>query len=220
MRLVFISLLLGIVSNAFALDPLIKDLRDEVVSLARTYEGKSDLDGKLQQEIELKVQELERVLPNLTMQEKAAKIAGPWRQVFGPYSATGDGKIPFGTDTANIYQIIFPEGFFYNVAVSKVSGLRAVILLKGEYKVTDEAIEGVFVRNSVLVRGIPSERLFELPAQLEAGTLRPVHLPRSLKPVGLGGQLLEVYADDEIRILRGKTESFVRPALYVMERAK
>lgn len=220
MKIIFVATLIGFTSQIFASNIVIADLKNEIMNLARTYEGRTDQDGKLQNELEQKVQDLEKVLPYLTMQEKAQKIGGAWRQVFGPYSPKGDGTIPVGTSTANIYQIIFPQGIFYNVALSRLAKFKAVILLKGKYQVTDEAIEAVFTRNSILLRGIPDNRLYELAQKLEAGEISPYHLPSRLKPVGLGGQLLEVYADDEVRILRGKTESFVRPALYIMEKAK
>jgi hypothetical protein len=144
---------------------------------------------------------------------------GPWRQVFGPYSASGDGTIPFCSRTDQIYQIIFPEGLFYNVALFEKAGVKIVFLLKGNYKITAEAIDGKFVRNSFIANNIPQEELFNLPAKVEEGSISAIHLPRQLPPVGQGGQLFEVYADKDIRILRGQTPQFKRPALYIMERA-
>lgn len=220
MKFLITALFLTGLFSAQASDVRVTELKREIMTMARAYEGKPDVDGALQKGIEEKVQDLEKVIPHLTMQEKAQKIGGAWRQVFGPYSPTGDGTIPLGTNTANIFQIIFPEGYFYNVALSEYKGLKAIILLKGSYKVTDEAIEGIFTRNSVMLRNPTRTPYFELPQALESGRVSAIHLPRSLKPVGLGGQLLEVYSDNEIRILRGKTASFIRPALYIMERAK
>jgi hypothetical protein len=136
---------------------------------------------------------------------------------YGTVVATGDGKIPFGSRTDKIYQIIFPMGIFYNVALYQKAGVRAVFLLKGNYKLTSDAIEGTFVRNSIMTKNINEEQLHLLPAKLEAGSISAFHLPNRLPPVGFGGQLLEVYADKTIRILRGKTPQFERPALYVME---
>jgi hypothetical protein len=214
--IVALALLLLQIIPAHA-DPRISELTAEIMQLARASEGKPDESGALQEALEAKVQDLEKLIPFLTMPERAAKILGPWRQVFGPYSATGDGTIPFGSRTDKIYQIIFLDGLFYNVALYEKAGAKLVFLLKGNYTVTEEAIEGTFVRNSILARGIDESTLATLPSELEAGRIRVTHLPQRLPPVGQGGQLFEVYADKDIRILRGKTAQFERPALYVME---
>lgn len=219
MKTFLLAVAVFISSNSFA-DPRIVELKTEIISLARASEGKEDLDGKLQAALEEKVQDLEKLIPYETMEEKAAKIAGPWRQVFGPYSATGDGKIPFGSRTDKIYQIIFSGGLFYNVALFEKAGVKLVFLLKGNYTVTQEAIEGKFVRNSIIARNINETELHYLPTKIEQGTLSALHLPRKLPPVGFGGQLIEVYSDQDLRILRGKTAQFIRPALYIMEKVK
>lgn len=216
---IFLFSLLLFSSNLFA-DARVTELKAEIMKLARTSEGKMDVDGKLQAALEVKVQDLEKITPFQTMKEKAKKILGPWRQVFGPYSATGDGTIPFGSRTDKIFQIIFPQGIFYNVALFEKARVKVVFLLKGEYKVTDEAIDGTFVRNSLVIRNINEAILATLPAKLESRELGAIHLPKSVPPVGQGGQLYEVYADEEIRILRGMTPQFKRPALYVMERVR
>jgi hypothetical protein len=219
MKLILCSLLFLSLSIAQASDERISELKAEILTLAKKFEGKTDQDGKLQGQIEERVQDLERLIPSLSMEERAGKIIGPWRQVFGPYSPTGDGTIPTGSRTDHIYQVIMRDGIFYNVALFERAGIKTVFLLKGNYTITPQAIEGIFVRNSVLMRNIPERNFAELPAKLEAGEISVVHLPRWLPPVGLGGQLLEVYADAEIRILRGLTAQFSRPALYIMEPA-
>ena len=204
--------------HATAADFRITELKSEIMALAKASEGKTDVDGKLQDAIEEKVQDLEKILPYQTTEEKAQKIIGPWRQVFGPYSPSGDGTIPFGSRTDKIYQIIFPMGVFYNVALFEKAGVKLVFLLKGAYALTDEAIEGTFVRNSIMARKIDENVLYRLPSQLESGKLNVTHLPKRLPPVGMGGKLFEVYADKDVRILRGQTPQFKRPALYIMER--
>lgn len=206
-------------AGAFA-DVRVTELKAEIMELARASEGRPDVDGKLQAALEAKVQDLEKVIPVLTMPEKAQKILGAWRQVFGPYSATGDGTIPFGSRTDKIYQVIFPQGLFYNVALFQKGRAKAVFLLKGKYAVTDESIKGTFVRNSLQVRNVDETALAGLPARLEARDLSVINLPESVPPVGQGGDLFEVYADADVRILRGMTPQFKRPALYVMERAR
>ena len=219
MRLL-IGIILLLSSYAIAKDPRVNELKMEIVKLAQAAEGKPDLEGTLQAAIESKVQDLEKILTYESMEEKAVKIIGPWRQVFGPYSATGDGTIPFGSRTDKIYQVVFPKGIFYNLALFEKAKIKVVFLLKGEYSVTDEAIEGIFVKNSIVAKKINESILHQLPQMLESGEITATHLPARLPPVGQGGKLLEVYADKDHRILRGMTPQFKRPALYIMERVK
>ena len=218
LKFVLLGLLLSF--SALAEDVRVTELKNDIMKLAREYKGKPDPDGQLQKVLEAKVEDLEKILPYSSMHERARKIAGAWKQVFGPYSPKADGKVPFGTDPDNIFQIIFPNGFFYNVALSKASNLKAVFLLKGEYKVTDEAIEARFLRNSLMVKNVPDSGLELLPLRLENGDIKVLHLPKRVPPVGQTGELIEVYADDEIRILRGKSPSFIKTALLIMEKVK
>ncbi len=220
MKVLFATIILFSSISALAQDVRVIEVKKEIMSLARQFEGKTDTDGKLQEALEQKVADLEKLLPDQTTTERAQKIMGEWRQVFGPYSATGDGTIPFGSRTDQIYQIIFPNGIFYNVALFEKARIKMVFLLKGEYKIMSEAIKGTFVKNSIVLRNISEKTLSKLPAQLESGSLKVINLPNRLPPVGMGGQLFEVYADEDVRILRGRTPQFKRPALYVMEKVK
>lgn len=200
-------------------DIRVLELKKEILSMAKTFEGRPDVDGKLQNALEEKVQQLEKIIPYESMEEKSQKILGAWRQVFGPYSKEADGKIPGSSVPDHIYQVILPNGYFYNVALSKFLGARPVVLLKGKYAVTNDAIKATFVRNSFYFGKLPSGVSYEqLPLKLEKGEIKVFDLPQSLPPVGTSGELIEVYADKDIRILRGKSPTFKKIALLIMER--
>ena len=217
--LAFVPMIFSLSLSARELpDVRVTELKNEIMTMARSYEGKPDTEGKLQNALEDKVQQLERIIPYLSMSERAQKIVGEWRQVFGPYSKDADGKVPGSSVTEHIYQVIFPNGFFYNVALAKIAGVKSVVLLKGKYNVTNDAVEALFVKNSVMVTNLPTTKFYELPAKLERGEIKVISLPDALPPVGTKGQLIEVYADKEIRILRGKSPTFKKTALLIMER--
>ena len=215
--IVLMSLLLSF--STFA-QSCVQILKSDIMTLAKTYEGQEDRDGSKQKALEVLVEELEQLIEPLTIEEKAQKIIGEWRQVFGPYSEKADGTITPGMVTEHIYQTIFPNNIYYNVALTKLAGLRSVVLLKGKYDILPQAIKAEFTKQSLLLRNIPLEGFSKLPAKLEAGDLRVVNLPDRLPPVGLGGELLEVYADDELRILRGTSPSYTKTALLIMEKVK
>lgn len=195
-------------------------LKNDILNLSRQFQGQEDRDGSKQAALELMVEELEQLIEPLTMEEKAQKIIGEWRQVFGPYSEKADGTITPGMVTEHIYQTIFSNGTYYNVALVKLAGLRSVLILKGKYEILPQAIKAEFTKQSLLWRNVPTENFSKLPAMLEAGQLRVTHLPDRLPPVGLGGELLEVYADDNLRILRGTSPSYTKTALLIMEKIK
>jgi hypothetical protein len=218
--LIISSLLFSsLVFSAENQDVRVLEIKKEIISMAKSFEGKPDVDGKLQSALEEKVEQLEKIIPYSTMEEKASKIVGAWRQVFGPYSKKADGKIPSSSVTDHIYQVILPNGYFYNVALAEGLGLKAVILLKGKYVVDAESIKATFVRNSLLFKNLPSdESYYLLPEKLEKNEIKVIDLPKSIPPVGTTGELLEVYADSEIRILRGKSPTFKKVALLIMEK--
>ncbi len=222
MKNLFIILSLLFSTLSFATenqDVRVLELKNEIISMAKSFEGKPDVDGKLQSALEDKVEQLEKIIPYSTMEEKASKIVGAWRQVFGPYSKKADGKIPSSSVPHHIYQVILPNGFFYNVALAEGLGLKAVILLKGKYSVEAESIKATFVRNSVMFKNLPSdESYYLLPEKLEKKEISVIDLPKSIPPVGTSGELIEVYADQDIRILRGKSPTFKKVALLIMEK--
>jgi hypothetical protein len=213
--LIFCSLSLSVWSQS-----RVQILKNDILSLSRQFQGQEDRDGSKQAALESMVAELENLIEPLSMDQKAKKIIGEWRQVFGPYSEKADGTITPGMVTEHIYQTIFPNGTYYNVALVKLAGVKSVILLKGEFEVLPQAIKAEFTRQSLLWRKVPTENFSKLPALLEAGKLQVTHLPNRLPPVGQGGELLEVYADDTLRILRGTSPSYTKTALLIMEKVK
>lgn len=219
MKLTLLACLMVLSFSAFS-QSRVQILKKDIMTLAREFEGQEDRDGSRQARLEVLVEELEQLIEPLTMEEKAQKIIGEWRQVFGPYSEKADGTITPGMVTEHIYQTIFPNGTYYNVALIKLAGIRSVLLLKGEYEILPQAIKAEFTKQSLVLRNVPTENFSKLPALLEAGQLRVVNLPDRLPPVGQGGELLEVYADDNLRILRGTSPSYTKTALLIMEKVK
>lgn len=195
-----------------------EELKTTILKVAKSYEGQEDRDGSKEARLEALVQELESVIPKLSIQEKAQKIFGSWRQVYGPYSEKADGTIPKGFDTSSVYQIVSPEGFYYNVARVKFLGIDSIILLKGKYEILENGIKATFTKNSLYFKKVTNKNLPTLPLKLEAGEIKVVNLPKSLPPVGTSGMLKEVYADKDIRILRGESPTYTKgSAILIME---
>ena len=217
MRTLVLTILLSLLSlNSFA-QSRATQLINTIVEKARLFEATEDLDGKKTNEILALLEELDRTLPERSMQERAQNIVGPWRQIFGPYTGTNDGRLQRGMDPRQIYQIVLPEGRFYNITRLGIAGRFVTGVLQGSYTVTDTHVAALFENNGFLTRTPRDTDLFALPELIERGELSPVYLPRNFPPVGELGQLYEVYADQRYRLIIGRSPSFKRTAVYVME---
>lgn len=205
-------------------------LKEDILKLANSFAGQGDPDYSKQRSLEALIEELLKANPRPPALERLPLIQGAWKQVWGPYDYRGDkrGVDPeLGVD--EIYQVVFPGGFYYNVAPLYKNGDRSrerIGLLKGKYKLDPDNKDALLVK-FVKYPGLskrPSDgtKLFELPGLLESKKLKS---DTSIVPgfvVSLffgGGALKEVYTDRDMRILYGAgSNKFVDRYLYIMTR--
>lgn len=198
----------------------VEDIKKQIMELARSYSGQADPSGELQDSIETKVDELLAVVPNLTMAEKAVRALGAWRQVWGPYSYDNSASVPRGIDVNQIYQIIFKEGYYYNFAVYDFLGIKSRTFLRGNFIIEEDRVAVEFNKSGLIL----GKSQLPLPYQamgLEDQSLRALYFPDFLPPNGITGALIEVYADQDIRINYGVIGDDVsNPVIFVMEPVK
>ncbi|MGQ0542860.1 MAG: hypothetical protein ACT4O9_13560 [Blastocatellia bacterium] len=205
-------------------------LKEDILKLANSFAGQGDPDYSKQRSLESLVDELLTADPQPTARERLPMIQGAWKQVWGPYDYRGDkrGVDPeLGVD--EIYQVVFPGGFYYNVTPLYKNGDRSrerIGLLKGRYKLdpdNKDALLVIFVKYPGLSKR-PSNgtKLFELPGLLESKKLKSDTSIVSGFVVSLffgGGALKEVYTDRNMRILYGAgSNKFEDKYLYIMTR--
>lgn len=198
----------------------VEALKKEILELARSYSGQADASGELQASIETKVDELLAIVPNLSMEEKALRALGAWRQVWGPYSYDNSASVPRGIDVNQIYQIIFKEGYYYNFAVYNFLGIESRTFLRGNFSIEEDRIAVEFNKSGLIL----GKSQLPLPYQasaLENQSLRALYFPDFLPPNGITGALIELYADQDIRINYGVIGDDVsQPVIFVMEPVK
>lgn len=208
----------------------VENLKQQIVSLAQTFEGRGDPDFAIQNQLEPLVQQLIALAPQPPVQDRLEVLYGAWKQVWGPYDYRNDDR---GVDpelgVAEIYQVIFPGGYYYNVSPLYKNGDRTkerIGLLRGEFRLDDPQKNILRVRftdypgNKTRPSGIA---LWDLAPLAEAGQLpdKVQIVPRWIVRMFFGGgALTEVYTDRDLRILYGSNgRNFERAYLYIMTRA-
>jgi len=207
------------VSPLWASSENIQQLKKEILSMAYSFEGQADLDGTKQDALEEKIEELVNFIPNLTMTERALRAIGSWRQVWGPYAFDDSQTVPDRMDVKNIYQVISPDGYYYNFGqyIYRRGVVRSFV--RGIYEIQEDRIEVEFNGNGIIL-GQPKTPMYLLVDALENRDIRAIRFPDFVPPIGIRGALVEVYADQDIRINYGVVGSDIsRPALFIMEPA-
>lgn len=199
----------------------IESLKSQIFEKAESFVGRVDTDGKLTAELEGLIDLLVAKSPVLPMPERAQRAIGSWRQVWGPYAFDGSTRVPPGLDVKNIYQVIAPEGYYYNFAQYKLTDSKLIrTFLRGEFAVQSDSIFVKFTNLGVIL-GQKSLPLPQFAEFIEQGKAKVINAPRWLPPTGIEGRLFEIYADETLRINYGTVaDSQKLPALFVMQRQR
>lgn len=203
-------------------------IKADLLALAESFQGQGDPDFAKQKQLQPLVDELLAASPQPPLSERIELLRGTWQQVWGPYDYRNDdrGVDPQLANPAEIYQVVFPDGYYYNVAPLQKPGKALRIgLLRGKYKLLDDQPDTLRVRFTKYpgVEGRPEATpLWELPPQAEAGTLenKTTIVPGWIVYLFFGGGYLrEVYTDDTLRLTYGSENlDDPMPELYVLRR--
>jgi len=212
-------------------DTQVQSLKKEILSQAEAWQGQGDSDGSKQAALNQKVNQLLQLCPQSSVQERLPIIAGAWQQVWGPYTYRDNSRgIDPHLDPKRIYQVVFKDGYYYNVSPardSKGAPKNQTILLRGEYQVRKLAKEnrvlGIHFTSFRKVNGDPPAGMTyeSLPALAEAQQIHSkTILPSFFVRLFFGGGFLrEVYTDEDLRITYGaKRSSFKDSYLYILKR--
>jgi hypothetical protein len=217
MKLIFTFLLMCLVyTSAFARN--IQDIKAQIFKTAQSFMGQTDVDGSKKKQIEKLVKELLENVPPLTMEQKAINALGVWNQVWGPYAFDDSSRLPRGIDPAQIYQYISADGFYYNFGEYNL-GLNLKFFVKGKYQILENKIAVEFTRHGL----VPQKQVdyATLGDDIESQSVKVIPFPSQLPPVGIKGALVEVYADEDLRINYGaQGDDLSDMAIFVMRRVR
>lgn len=209
----------------------VSDLKQQIVSLAKSYEGQGDPDQSKQKTIEVLVDALVAHAPMPPVKERIPLLAGAWKQVWGPYDYRNDnGGVDPILGVHEIYQVIFADGYYYNVSPLYPKGdvgREQIGLLRGEFRLDPKDPNALRVKFTAYpgVKPRPTQtNLWDLAAVAESGCLQnaitivPSWVVRFFFG---GGKLEEVYTDTDLRILYGSNGKVgARRSIYVMTRVR
>lgn len=184
-----------------------------ILRLAQSYQGQGDPDRSKQRKLEKLVARLLRENPQDPVEHRLPLLYGAWKQVWGPYDyRNNDRGVDPALDPANIVQVIFEDGYYYNVnpARDKKGRPKGITLLRGEFVQDPQRENHLNVRFTNLrrLKG-PMPRGLRLQDLPELSEDRSLHGERTVLPsffVKLffgGGSLNEVYTDHDLRIVFG-----------------
>ena len=108
-------------------------IKAEIVTLARSFAGQGDKDFSRQKQLQPLVDELLSAAPQPPVKDRVELLSGAWRQIWGPYDYRTSGARGIDPDTIpdEIYQVVFPGGYYWNVTPQR--GSDRIALLRGRY---------------------------------------------------------------------------------------
>jgi hypothetical protein len=204
-------------------------VKSELLAVAQSHHGEGDPNLEIQHELEPYIKRLIELKPQLPISERKQMLVGAWQQVWGPYDYRNTQKrgVDPTVDANHIYQIVFPEGYYYNVANvldRKTHQPKQTILLRGEYTIKDQNRVDVQFTNLRKLAAIPPDttEYIALPARSESGELagqKTVLWSWLVRLLIGGGTLQEVYTDEDLRLTYGSSGDET-PYLYVLKRVE
>jgi hypothetical protein len=225
-----VGLLFSPTSFAASKADTVESVKAEILELATSYAGQGDPDQSKQKPLELLVEKLVQLSPQLPIKDRLPVLEGAWKQVWGPYDyRNDDGGVDPTLGVDEIYQVVSGDGYYYNVAPYYPNGDRSqekIGLLRGEFVLDTSDVNGLKVKFTDYPGADPRPvgyQLWELAPLAEAGTLpnATTIVPSFIVRAAFGGgKLEEVYTDSELRIVFGTSaRPGSRKSIYVMTRA-
>ncbi|NRA65882.1 MAG: hypothetical protein HRU19_15450 [Pseudobacteriovorax sp.] len=157
------------------------------------------------------VNELLELSPTATEPERAALVAGGWRNVW-----TDNGFGP-GTDPFSVYQVVSKDGFYYNISSVTTAAGTFTSFLRGAYETKASYLAIEFTSNGINNTVYhPGTNLIDLAQRVEAGQVATTPVPG---PIGVTGVLMNIFVDDELRIVYGNSSFNSRPRLFILTRS-
>ena len=201
-------------------------IKADILNLSQTFIGQGDPDFSKQRALEVLVAELLAAAPQPPVGQRLDLLAGPWYQVWGPYDYRGNdrGTVDPKITVDEIYQVVFRDGYYYNV--NPVKGKDRIALLRGEFQLVPDRPDMLKVRFTRFPgnKGRPEDiPIWELAALAETGklpnktTIVPGFIVRWFFG---GGALREVYTDADMRITYGgdSVDDRADEHIYIMTR--
>jgi hypothetical protein len=218
---ILMTLSLGITSTSLAQDnkDRIAELKQQILDISRTAQGEydgDDNDPTVRAKLDPLVSELVKLVPARSETEKLPQVVGAWKQVWA--DGPGGGSPGSGGALGNaVFQVVFPDGYYWNVAKNKIAGVEAMGFLRGKFEIDVDKLNIEFTKSVGAPGWSPAgTESYMLAMRAEVGAYDLVPTPG---PIGKKGFLANTYVDEDIRICTGGGDDFgTGTYLYVLER--
>ncbi|SMF42723.1 hypothetical protein [Pseudobacteriovorax antillogorgiicola] len=187
-------------------------LKGMIVAISKDNTANMENRLEVRNQLDPLVNELLELSPSQTEGERASLVAGAWKSLWS------DQSFGFGVDYQQVYQVVSEDGYYYNI--SKVQGPEGVFtnFLRGAYESQGSYLAIEFTANELSPGFFPAKtQLVNLAEDFEAGLINSFSIPG---PIGVTGVLMNIYVDDELRLVYGNSVSDTRPRLFVLERTQ
>ncbi|MGP1255129.1 MAG: hypothetical protein ACTS10_11990 [Kiloniellales bacterium] len=211
----------------------VAEVKQRIFDLAEAFKGQGDPDFSKQRQLEVLVDELLQIAPQPPIRERLDLLYGAWQQIWGPYEygLGADRGVDPKSDPDRIYQVVFPDGYYYNVAPrdrNETGPTREIVLLRGVYELLADYPDMLQVRFTEYPSTEVSretETIWRYAALAEADQLdnRSTVVPGLIVRLFFGGGgLREVYTDETLRITFGDGDLDDRSeeSIYIMRRVE
>lgn len=209
----------------------VEEIKADLIARATAYMGQGDPDFTIQRELDELVAELLEANPQPPVAERLPLLEGTWQQLWGAYDYQSGGRqVDDNLKVDEIYQVVDPGGFYYNVApLWEKDGktVQRIALLRGEYRPVEETRDQLRVRFTRYPgnKGRPADKpIWELAELAEKRELpdKTTIVPTLIVRLFFGGGILrEVYTDETLRLTYGSDgKNFEKDHLYVMVRVE
>ena len=188
----------------------IDQLKSEILSISAQYTNEIELADEAREILQPLVDELVALTPVRTEAEKLDQVAGGWKNVWS-FRTFG-----FGIDNNQVYQIVSKDGYYYNFSKINLGKVEFATFLRGAYEDVGEQLRIEFTNNNIRLGFYPlGTNLMELGESFEAGEIRSVAIPG---PIGVTGDLINLYVDEDLRIVTGRSDGETVDDLFILRR--
>ena len=188
-------------------------LQIEIFEIAQANTFRTDNLDSVHTQLQPLVDELVKLTPARTETEKLSEVVGSWRNVWT------DLKFDPSTDLTQIYQVVFADGYYYNISRERAAEGDRTSFLRGAFFDNTDFLNIQFTREFTIQGWLPQgTNLVKIGADAESGSLGGVDVADS-RAVGITGQLYNSYVNGDFRIVQGSSSN--RPTekgLYILTR--
>ncbi|WP_413586945.1 PAP/fibrillin family protein [Bdellovibrio sp. HCB274] len=194
----------------------LKELILEIANNARGEFDNEDNSAEARAALDPLVDELVSLVPQKTETKKLPLVVGSWKQVWsdGPGGGPpGSG----GTLADSVFQVVFPDGYYWNIGKNQVGETKSMGYLRGKFTIDVNKLDIEFTKSVGSPGCAPDDtESYLLAMQAETGAFDSMPTPG---PIGKKGFLANTYVDEDLRICRGGGDDFgTGTYLYILER--